>query len=85
MVLLSDMLTLRYGLRDSVQQLASRLNVPAASLLLGKGSFDERDQCGDEMMRQSSLSNEANDKNARTMRTSAKKGHGPRVLARGPL
>ncbi|WP_179393142.1 alpha-keto acid decarboxylase family protein [Sporosarcina sp. JAI121] len=41
-VLLSDMLTLRYGLGDSVQQLASRLNVPAASLLLGKGSFDER-------------------------------------------
>ena len=41
-VLLSDMLTLRYGLRDSVQQLASRLNVPAASLLLGKSSFDEQ-------------------------------------------
>ena len=41
-VLLSDMLTLRYGLRDSVQQLASRLNVPAASLMLGKSSFDER-------------------------------------------
>ena len=42
MVLLSDMLTLRYGLRDSVQQLASDLNVPAASLLMGKSSFDER-------------------------------------------
>ena len=41
-VLLSDMLTLRYGLKDSVQKLASHLNVPAASLLLGKGSFDER-------------------------------------------
>ena len=41
-VLLSDMLTLRYGLRDSVQQLALRLNVPAASLMLGKSSFDER-------------------------------------------
>ena len=36
------MLTLRYGLRDSVQQLASNLNVPAASLLMGKSSFDER-------------------------------------------
>jgi indolepyruvate decarboxylase len=41
-VLLSDMLTLRYGLRDSVQQLALRLNVPVASLLLGKSSIDER-------------------------------------------
>ncbi|MFB9752541.1 alpha-keto acid decarboxylase family protein [Paenibacillus hodogayensis] len=41
-VLLTDMLTLRYGLRDAVQQLALRLNVPAASLLLGKSSFDER-------------------------------------------
>ncbi|MBW7456318.1 alpha-keto acid decarboxylase family protein, partial [Paenibacillus sepulcri] len=41
-VLLSDMLTLRYGFRDAVQQLALRLNLPAASLLLGKSSFDER-------------------------------------------
>jgi len=41
-VLLSDMLSLRYGLKDSVQQLASNLNVPAASLMMGKGSFDER-------------------------------------------
>jgi len=41
-VLLSDMLTLRYGFRAAVQQLALRLNVPAASLLLGKSSFDER-------------------------------------------
>ncbi|TVY04658.1 alpha-keto acid decarboxylase family protein [Cohnella terricola] len=41
-VLLSDMLTLRYGLRDAVHQLALRLNLPAASLLLGKSSFDER-------------------------------------------
>jgi len=41
-VLLSDMLSLRYGLRDSVHQLASKLNVPAASLMMGKSSFDER-------------------------------------------
>ncbi|WP_399630207.1 alpha-keto acid decarboxylase family protein [Sporosarcina sp. SG10008] len=41
-VLLSDMLSLRYGLRDSVHQLASDLNVPAASLMMGKSSFDER-------------------------------------------
>ena len=41
-VLLTDMLTLRYGLRDSVQRLASCLNVPAASLSLGKSSFDEQ-------------------------------------------
>ena len=41
-VLLSDMLSLRYGLRDSVHQLASNLNVPAASLMMGKSSFDER-------------------------------------------
>ncbi|NIK75404.1 indolepyruvate decarboxylase [Paenibacillus castaneae] len=41
-VLLSDMLTLRYGLKDAVQQLALRLNLPSVSLLLGKSSFDER-------------------------------------------
>ncbi|TDF98000.1 alpha-keto acid decarboxylase family protein [Paenibacillus piri] len=41
-VLLSDILALRCGLRDYVQQLALRLNVPAASLLLGKSGFDER-------------------------------------------
>ena len=41
-VLLSDMLSLRYGLKKTVQQLASSLNVPAASLMMGKGSFDER-------------------------------------------
>ncbi|UVI33611.1 alpha-keto acid decarboxylase family protein [Paenibacillus spongiae] len=41
-VLLSDVLTLRFGLRDAVQQLALRFNMPAASLMLGKSSFDER-------------------------------------------
>jgi len=41
-VLLSDMLALRFGLRDAVHQLALRLNLPAASLILGKSSFDER-------------------------------------------
>jgi indolepyruvate decarboxylase len=41
-VLLSDMLTLRFGLRDEVQQLAISLNLPAASMMLGKSGFDER-------------------------------------------
>jgi indolepyruvate decarboxylase len=41
-VLLSDILALRFGLRDSVQQLAVSLNVPAASMILGKSGFDER-------------------------------------------
>ncbi|MBB6672496.1 alpha-keto acid decarboxylase family protein [Cohnella nanjingensis] len=41
-VLLADMLTLRFGWREAVRDLAVSLNVPAASLLLGKGAFDEQ-------------------------------------------
>lgn len=41
-VLLSDMPVVRYGLRDAVRQLAEALRVPAATTMLGKGSFDER-------------------------------------------
>ncbi|MCL6457415.1 MAG: alpha-keto acid decarboxylase family protein [Gorillibacterium sp.] len=41
-VLMTDMLALRFGLRNAVQQLAVSLNVPAASFLLGKSGFDEQ-------------------------------------------
>ncbi|MCC3375334.1 alpha-keto acid decarboxylase family protein [Cohnella sp. REN36] len=41
-VLLSDLLSLRYGWREAVHGLATSLNVPAASMLLGKSAFDER-------------------------------------------
>jgi indolepyruvate decarboxylase len=41
-VILSDQPVLRYGLRDQVQQLAERMNVPAVSMLLGKSAFDEQ-------------------------------------------
>lgn len=41
-VLLADMLALRFGWRDAVGQLASRMNVPVASTLLGKSAVSER-------------------------------------------
>ncbi|AFC31342.1 Thiamine pyrophosphate protein TPP binding domain-containing protein [Paenibacillus mucilaginosus 3016] len=40
-VILSDLPVQRFGLGEPVQRLAEALNVPAASTMLGKGSFDE--------------------------------------------
>lgn len=41
-VLLADVLTLRFGWRDAVEQLVRRMNVPVASTLLGKSAVSER-------------------------------------------
>lgn len=41
-VLLSDSPVLRYQLQLSVQQVAENLNIPAASMMMGKSGFDER-------------------------------------------
>ncbi|MCZ8520420.1 MULTISPECIES: alpha-keto acid decarboxylase family protein [Paenibacillus] len=40
--ILTDLPVLRYGLQEEVQRLAEALNAPAASMMLGKGGFDER-------------------------------------------
>ncbi|MGK9251156.1 alpha-keto acid decarboxylase family protein [Paenibacillus humicus] len=40
-VLLTDVKVLRYGLENAVRLLAEKLHLPAASMVYGKGSFDE--------------------------------------------
>lgn len=40
-VLLSGIHVLRYGLQTQVQQLVEKINLPVATMMLGKGSFDE--------------------------------------------
>ncbi|WP_407675635.1 alpha-keto acid decarboxylase family protein [Peribacillus glennii] len=40
-VVLVDMLAVRYGLQDAVMRLAEEMNVPVASMMQGKGGFDE--------------------------------------------
>ncbi|NHN31385.1 alpha-keto acid decarboxylase family protein [Paenibacillus agricola] len=40
-VIMTDMKVLRYGLETAVQKLAEQLNVPVASMMQGKGAFDE--------------------------------------------
>ncbi|MEH6939858.1 thiamine pyrophosphate-binding protein [Bacillus sp. JJ664] len=40
-VILVDVKTMRFGLQNAVLQLADAMNVPVASMLFGKGAFDE--------------------------------------------
>ncbi|MEE6200583.1 MULTISPECIES: thiamine pyrophosphate-binding protein [Bacillus] len=40
-VILVDVKTMRFGLQAAVQQLADTMNVPVATMLYGKGGFDE--------------------------------------------
>ncbi|MDP4091404.1 MAG: thiamine pyrophosphate-binding protein [Bacillota bacterium] len=40
-VLLPDIYVLRYNLQAQVQEIAEKLNVPVATMIMGKGSFDE--------------------------------------------
>lgn len=40
-VILVDVKTMRFGLQTAVQQLADAMNVPVATMMFGKGSFDE--------------------------------------------
>ncbi|MFF2874932.1 alpha-keto acid decarboxylase family protein [Gottfriedia sp. NPDC057991] len=40
-VILVDAKTIRFGLQDVVQQLADAMNIPVASMMFGKGAFDE--------------------------------------------
>ncbi|WP_088072688.1 alpha-keto acid decarboxylase family protein [Gottfriedia luciferensis] len=40
-VILVDVKTIRYGLQTAVLQLADAMNVPVASMMFGKGAFDE--------------------------------------------
>ncbi|MGX5592348.1 alpha-keto acid decarboxylase family protein [Bacillus cereus] len=41
LVILVDVKTMRFGLQAAVQQLADTMNVPVATMLYGKGGFDE--------------------------------------------
>ena len=43
-VLLSGMHVSRYNLQAQVQQLAEKINLPVATMMMGKGSFDERNK-----------------------------------------
>lgn len=40
-VILVDVKTIRFGLQAAVQQLADAMNIPVASMMFGKGAFDE--------------------------------------------
>lgn len=40
-VILVDVKTLRFGLQTAVRQLADAMNIPVASMMFGKGAFDE--------------------------------------------
>ncbi|PGL73174.1 thiamine pyrophosphate-binding protein [Bacillus sp. AFS055030] len=40
-VILVDVKTIRFGLQEAVWQLADDMNIPVASLMFGKGAFDE--------------------------------------------
>ncbi|PGM57898.1 thiamine pyrophosphate-binding protein [Bacillus sp. AFS053548] len=40
-VILVDVKTMRFGLQAAVQQLADAMNIPVASMMFGKGAFDE--------------------------------------------
>ncbi|GGI13015.1 alpha-keto acid decarboxylase family protein [Gottfriedia solisilvae] len=40
-VILVDVKSMRFGLQTAVQQLADTMNIPVASMLFGKGAFDE--------------------------------------------
>ncbi len=40
-VILVDVKTMRFGLQAPVQQLADAMNIPVASMMFGKGAFDE--------------------------------------------
>ena len=40
-VLIPDIMVLRYNLQAVVQQIADKMNVPVATMMMGKGSFDE--------------------------------------------
>lgn len=40
-IILVDVKTMRFGLQTAVRQLADAMNVPVATMLLGKGAFDE--------------------------------------------
>lgn len=40
-VLLSDVYVLRYNLQTKVQEIVEKMNIPVATMMMGKGSFDE--------------------------------------------
>lgn len=40
-VLISDLFVFRYGVEKKVEQLADTLNIPVATMMMGKGSYDE--------------------------------------------